>query len=118
MKQINFSEVEAYNPPAHHGMVALKIQGEAESGITKFWQGVSHFLPNGGADMAYTEGTFGAAFDKTYFVISGEVTVIDADGKEFNLKPFDSIAILPNEGRKMINKTNQMATCLVTVSTS
>ena len=118
MKQINFSDVQAYNPPAHHGMVALKLQGAAESGVTKFWQGLSHFLPDGRADMSYQAGTFGAEFDKTYFVISGEITVIDEAGHEFNLKPFDSIAILPNEGRKMINKTNQITTCLVTVSTS
>ncbi len=118
MKQINISDVQAYNPPAHHGMVALKIQGEAESGVTKFWQGLSHFLPNGGADMAYQAGTFGADFEKTYFVVTGEIVVIDENEQEFTLGAGDSIAILPNEGRKMINKTNQVATALVTVSTS
>ncbi|CAM2952341.1 cupin domain-containing protein [Vibrio rarus] len=117
MKQISLTDVNPYNPPAHHGMVALKLQG-AESGITKFWQGLSHFLPNGGAEMQYEAGTFGAQFEKTYFVVSGEITVIDANDQEFTLGEGDSIAILPNEGRKVLNKTNVTSTVLVTVSTS
>lgn len=118
MKQINLTDVNPYNPPAHHGMVALKLQGAEESGVTKFWQGLSHFLPNGGAEMQYEAGTFGAEFEKTYFVVSGEITVIDADAQEYTLVAGDSIAILPNEGRKVLNKTNQTSTVLVTVSTS
>ena len=118
MKQIKLNDVKPYNPPAHFGMVALKLQGLEESGLSKFWQGLSYFLPNGGAEMQYQEGTFGSEFEKTYFVVTGEITIVDANEKEFILVSGDSIAILPNEGRTVINNTNQTATVLVTVSTS
>ena len=118
MKKIKLNNVKPYNPPSHFGMVALKLQGIDESGITKFWQGLSYFLPGGGAEMQYQAGTIGAEFEKTYFVVSGEITVIDSSGQELTLGDGDSVSILPNEGRKVIIKTNKTATVLVTVSTS
>lgn len=117
MKSVKLVDVNPYNPPEHFGMVALKLQGKDETGITKFWQGLSTFLPNGGANMQYQEGSFGAEFDKTYFVVEGELTVIDEQENEFTLGEGDSIALLPNEGRKVLNKTNKTAVALVTVST-
>lgn len=111
MKKIEIKDVKAYNPPLHFDMKAMKIHGEAESGATKFWMGMSHFLPGGGADWAYED----SPTDKVYFVLEGEITVTSKD-EEFVLKKGDSIFIGPNEGRKMLNKTNQVATVLVTVS--
>ena len=118
MKIVKLKDVKPYNPPAHFGMVALKLQGLEETGLSKFWQGLSYFLPHGGAEMQYEEGTFGAEFEKTYVVLDGVLTVIDSAGNEFTLNHGDSIAMLPNEGRKVINKTNQTTTALVTISTS
>lgn len=118
MKQVQLKDVKPYNPPKHFDMVALKLQGKDETGISKFWQGLSYFLPNGGCEMQYEEGTFGAEFDKTYFVIEGEIVVTDAQGNEYICQAGDSIAMLPNEGRKAINRTNHVAKVLVTVSTS
>lgn len=118
MKKIKLNNVKPYNPPSHFGMVALKLQGADESGITKFWQGLSYFLPGGGAEMQYEIGTFGAEFEKTYFVISGEISVIDNTGQEFTLGEGDSISVLPNEAREVMNYTNKTATVLVTVSTT
>lgn len=118
MKNIKLNDVIPYHPPSHFGMVALKLQGLEESGVSKFWQGLSYFLPNGGAEMQYKEGSFGAEFEKTYFVVDGQITVVDAEGNEFILSASDSIAILPNEGRTVKNMTNKTATVLITVSTS
>jgi glyoxylate utilization-related uncharacterized protein len=118
MKNIELKDVTPYNPPSHFGMVALKLQGLEESGVSKFWQGLSYFLPNGGCEMQYQEGTFGAEFEKTYFVVDGQITVLDAQGNTFVLNAGDSIAMLPNEGRAAKNMTNKTATVLVTVSTS
>ena len=39
-KIVSLSDIKPYNPPAHFDMVALKIQGEEETGLTKFWQGL------------------------------------------------------------------------------
>lgn len=118
MKIVKLNDVKPYNPPSHFGMVALKLQGFEESGVSKFWQGLSYFLPNGGCEMQYQEGTFGAEFEKTYFVVDGQITVEDAEGHTFVLNAGDSIAMLPNEGRAAQNMTNKTATVLVTVSTS
>jgi glyoxylate utilization-related uncharacterized protein len=118
MKQIKLDNVQSYSPPYHFGMVALKLQGKEESGVTKFWQGLSYFLPNGGAETQYEKGSFGAEFEKTYFVVEGQITVLDDKGDKFVLNAGDSIAILPNEARSVINTTNKTATALVTVSTT
>lgn len=119
MKKVPFSEVKPYSPPCHFGMTALKIQGADETGVTKFWQGISHFLPNGGAEKQYSENTFGAEFEKTYIVVEGSLTVINSlTGEEHILNKYDSIALLANEEREVINNTNLMATAIVTVSTS
>ena len=118
MRFVTLNDLKPYNPPAHFDMVALKIQGEAETGLTKFWQGLSYFLPNGGASMQYQRGTFGAEYEKAYYVISGELTVIDDNNHSTVLYAGDSVAILPNEGRKLKNESNQVTTVLVTFSTS
>jgi len=118
MKQVKLNEVVPYGPPAHFSMVALKLQGLEETGLTKFWQGLSYFLPHGGAEMQYQVGTFGAEFEKTYFIVEGEITIVDVNDSALTLTKGDSIAILPNEGRSVVNNTNQVATVLVTVSTS
>jgi len=118
MKKIKLNDVIPYNPPEHFGMVALKLQGLEETGVSKFWQGLSYFLPNGGAEMQYKADSFGAEFEKTYFVVDGQITVLDDNGNAFVLHVGDSIAMLPNEGRSVKNMTNKTATVLVTVSTS
>jgi glyoxylate utilization-related uncharacterized protein len=118
MKIVNLKTLKPYNPPAHFNMVALKMQGYEESGLKKFWQGLSYFLPKGGAEMQYQKNTFGAEFEKSYYVIDGELTVTDEQNQSYVLGSGDSVAIHPNEGRKLMNNTNRTATVLVTVSTS
>ncbi|EAQ63931.1 hypothetical protein MED121_04138 [Marinomonas sp. MED121] len=117
MKKVSLEKVQPYNPPAHFDMTALKLQGKEETGITQFWQGLSYFLPKGGADMQYEKGSFGAEFEKTYFIIKGELTITNAEGDSLVLCEGDSIAIYPNEGRSVFNHTNNTTSALVTVST-
>lgn len=105
------SEVNPYSAPLHFDMKALKLHGKEESGATKFWMGMSHFLPGGGAEWAYED----SPTEKIYFVLEGEVVVTAKDG-DFVLKKGDSLFIGPNEGRSMLNKTNQVATVLVVIS--
>ena len=106
-------ECTAYNPPKHFGMTAIRLQGTEESGATKFWMGMSHFLPGGGADYDYED----SPTEKIYYVKSGEVTVYTKDDKEkIVLRENDSIFIGPNEGRRMINETNEVATCIVVIN--
>lgn len=111
MKKRTLEDVKPYVAPKHFDMVALKLHGVEESGATKFWMGMSHFLPGGGAEYAYED----SPTEKIYFVLEGEITV-KSKTETFVLKKNDSIFIGPNEGREMINETNEVATVLVVIT--
>ncbi|NTW72577.1 MAG: cupin domain-containing protein [Eubacteriaceae bacterium] len=113
MKKVELKDVKPYNAPLHFDMKSMKLHGMDESGATKFWMGMSYFLPGGGAEWAYED----SPTEKIYFVLDGEMVVSSKDG-EIVLKKGDSLFIGPNEGRSMINRTNQVATVLVTISNS
>ena len=109
MKKIRFDQVKPYEAPKHFSMVALKLHGKEETGSEKFWVGLSHFLPGGGAE--YDE----SPAEKVYFVIDGEITV-KTRKEEVTLGPWDSVYIAPNEGREIINKSNKPVSMLVVIS--
>lgn len=111
MKKIKLSEVKPYDAPLHFNMKSLKLHGIQETGSTKFWMGLSYFLPGGGAEWAYED----SPTEKIYFILDGEMSVKSID-EEFVLKRGDSLYIGPNEGRSMLNKANQVATVLVVIS--
>ncbi|TCS41087.1 cupin [Reinekea marinisedimentorum] len=115
MKLVETQDVNAYEPPAHFGVSCVKIQGE-ETGLTKFWQGLSTFEADGGADWQYGAGTFGAETEKTYFVVEGEITVENEAGEQFVAGPQASISMLPNEKRKMWVSGGSKAVVLVTIT--
>ena len=109
MKKIQLSDVKPYQAPGHFNMTALRLQGKEETGAQKFWMGLSHFLPQGGAE--YDENPL----EKIYFVLEGEVTV-KTKTEEIVLGPWDSLYIGPNEGREIINNTNKPASMLVVIN--
>jgi glyoxylate utilization-related uncharacterized protein len=111
MKKIQISEVEAYSAPGHFGMTAMRLHGKEESGSTKFWMGLSHFLPGGGAEWAYEDNPL----EKVYFVLEGELTV-KSKTETFVLRKGDSLFIGPNEGRELMNATNMPASMLVIIN--
>jgi len=109
MKKISLAQVKPYEAPGHFKMVALRLNGKEETGAEKFWVGLSHFLPGGGAE-------FGAGpAEKYYFVLDGEITV-KTKKEEITLGPWDSVYIAPNEGREIINKTNKPVSMLVVIN--
>ncbi|MGI6333316.1 MAG: cupin domain-containing protein [Saccharofermentanales bacterium] len=106
-------ECKPYDPPKHFKMAAIRLQGKDESGCQKFWMGMSHFLPGGGAEYDYED----SPTEKIYFCKSGEITIYTKDDQEkIVLRENDSIYIPPFEGRRMINETNEPATCIVVVN--
>ena len=111
MKKISLDEVKPYGAPGHFGMVAMRLSGKEETGAGKFWVGLSHFLPGGGAEYAYEDNPA----EKFYFVLDGEITV-KSKAEEFILGPMDGIFLAPNEGREIINETNMPVTMLVAIS--
>ena len=111
MKKVKFEDVKAYNPPGHVNMTALKLQGKEETGIEKFWVGISHFLPGGKAEWGYEDNPE----EKVYVVLEGEVTV-KTNTETVVLKKWDSIFLEPNEGREVYNDTNFPASMVVAIS--
>jgi glyoxylate utilization-related uncharacterized protein len=112
MKKIELKDVSPYDAPGHFKMTAMRLQGKEETGATKFWVGMSHFLPGGGAEWGYEKDS---PTEKVYFVLDGEITV-KSKTEEFMLRKGDSLFIGPNEGRSMLNKTNLPATILVIIN--
>jgi hypothetical protein len=87
MKKVELKDVKAYEAPGHFGMTAMRLQGQEETGIQKFWMGLSHFLPGGGAEWAYED----SPLEKVYFVLEGEMTV-KSKTEEIVLSKWDSQA--------------------------
>ncbi|MFC1910418.1 cupin domain-containing protein [Chloroflexota bacterium] len=109
MKKITLDQVKPYDAKGHFNMVGLRLSGKEETGAQKFWAGLSHFLPGGGAEYGATPS------EKYYFVLDGEIT-IKTDKEEITLGRWDSIFMGPNEGRSIINKTNKPVSMLVIVN--
>jgi mannose-6-phosphate isomerase-like protein (cupin superfamily) len=111
MKKVSLSQVKPYAAPGHFNMAAMRLQGKEETGIQKFWVGLSYFLPGGGAGWAYEDNPN----EKIYIVLEGELTVTNKQ-EEVSLGPMDSLYLAPNEGREILNKTNKPVTMLVIIN--
>ncbi len=113
MKKVAFADMKKYGvPPLHFNVVSGRFQGQAETGVTKFWMGMSHYLPGGGVEFSGAD----SAEEKVYFVLEGELTV-KSETEEFVLGQWDSLYIGPHEARSIINNTSSPATMLVVVNT-
>jgi hypothetical protein len=55
VKKISLSQLKPYGAAKHFNMTAMRLQGKEESGLQKFWMGLSYFLPGGGAEWAYED---------------------------------------------------------------
>jgi glyoxylate utilization-related uncharacterized protein len=111
MKKVSLSQVKPYSADLHFNMSAMRLQGKEETGIQKFWMGLSYFLPEGGAAWAYED----SPTEKVYLVLDGEITVKSKE-EEIKLGPMDSLYLAPYEGREIINNTNKPVTMLVAIS--
>jgi len=105
-----YQDAKPYDAPNHRSVVGLRLQGFEPNGPTNQWVGFSLFLPGGGA------GPDSTPFEKVYVIIEGHMTVI-VGGTETVLGPMDSCTIPPGEVREIINRTNDVVTMLVAIST-
>lgn len=103
MQITRFKEAKTYTAPKHFDMKGFRLQGWDVSESENFWVGLSQFLPGGGAEMD------SSPLEKVYIVLSGEMTIILASGKETILGPKDSCFLAPNEARSIINRSNDTA---------
>ena len=111
MKKVRIKDLQGYEAPGHFGMTAMRIHGKEETGATKFWMGLSHFLPGGGAEWAYEDNPL----EKVYHVLEGQITV-KSKTETFLLEKGDTLYLGPNEGREVVNDTNLPASMLVVVN--
>ncbi len=109
MKKVTLDQVKPYDAAAHFKMVALRLSGKEETGAEKFWVGLSHFLPEGGAEFGATSA------EKFYFVLDGEITV-KTETEEITVGPQEAVYIAPDEGRSILNKTNKPVSMLVVIN--
>lgn len=105
-------ELTSYNALGHSGCTCMRYHGKDETGASKFWVGVSIFLPGGGAEYAYEDNPL----EKFYYVLEGEMTVTDKEGNEYVIHKDESISFAPNEGRYLENKSNLPARMLVVIN--
>lgn len=111
MKVISVQDAKPYNPPLHHAMVALKLCDASLCDAQKFWCGLSHFLPGGGAQWAYDD----SPTEKLYVVLEGAITIRTKDETRQVTKG-EAVFLAPFEGREVVNHTNYPASMLVIAS--
>lgn len=107
MQITRIAEARRYDAPKHFDMRSLRLQGFDASASKFGWVGLSHFLPQGGAEMDV------GALEKIYVVLAGEVTIELADGTRHVLQQLDSCHIPGGEARAIRNDGNSVATMLV-----
>ncbi len=107
MQVTRFVDAKPYTAPKHFDMRGLRLQGWDISDSENFWVGMSQFLPGGGADMDTSP------LEKVYVVMSGKISIILENGEETVLEANDSCFIGPNEGRQIINRSNDTTYMLV-----
>jgi quercetin dioxygenase-like cupin family protein len=100
----------AYVPPAHHGVAAARLQGHEAGPTERFWVGLSYYLPGGGADESPT------AEETVYVVLQGTLFV-QADGREEEIGPLDSVHLPKGTLRRVQNRSAEPATLLVIIGT-
>lgn len=106
MKLTRFADAKPYVAPNHFEMCSLRLQGFEAGGPEKFWTGLSHFLPGGGA------GPDSSPLEKVYVMLAGELTVKVGE-QEIVLRAMDSCCIPGGETREVKNNGNGVATMLV-----
>ena len=107
MQITRFADARRYDAPKHFDMRSLRMQGFDLTASKFAWVGLSHFLPQGGAEMDT------GPLEKIYVVLAGEVTIELGDGTVHVLKPLDSCHIPGGEARLIRNRGNAIATMLV-----
>lgn len=107
MKLIKKAQGIPYEAKGHQGCWAFrKLEASKES--RRLTVGISHFLPQGGAEMSSSPK------ERAYFVISGTM-LVKGKREEFELHPGDLIYIGPGEEREIQVLGTEPVTSLVMI---
>lgn len=101
-------EAFQYFPPLHYDVRCTRLHTNTDLEGGKLTLGLSHFLPEGGAEMAE------ANLEMCYYIQKGEMTVqIENDNTEYVLHAGDSIRFMPGTKRAPKNTGLHVAEMLV-----
>ncbi len=108
------NEAYKYEAPGHYDVRTTRLHDPADVDGGVIVNGLSHFLPGGGAEPAV------AKFEMIYYVVEGEMTVTmydeDDQPTEYVLKEGDSVHFSKGTRRSCKNtgiRTSQMLTILI-----
>ncbi len=100
------TQAQPFQPVGHHGVGPVHLfGGERYDGAVTV--ALSHYLPGGSADLSPV------AVETVYVVVTGTLTLLDADGTARELGPLDSARITAGTPRAVENRTNLPAGMLV-----
>ena len=108
MKSVKATEGTPYDAPKHYtmwGIIKILHEQTRRTGAS-----LSHFLPNGSAEMSSSDK------ERVYYVIRGSITV-KGKTEEHMLEPGDLIYIAPGEEREIVTNGTEPATVLVIIAT-
>ena len=108
MKTIKATEGTPYDAAKHFNVWGVKKITEEQTRRTTV--SLSHFLPNGGAEMSSSDK------ERVYYVVSGSITVSGKNEKHV-LNSGDLIYIAPGEERDMAVNGSEPAAVLVIIVT-
>ena len=102
------AEAPGYVAPAHHGVATTRLQGHEAGPTERFWVGLSYYLPGGGADES-------PASEETVYVVLDGTLVVQADGRDEEIGPLDSVHLAQGTVRRVDNRSSRPATLLVII---
>ncbi|MFC8231411.1 cupin domain-containing protein [Streptomyces sp. NPDC057287] len=102
----HLNEAARFQPPGHHGVGPVHLfGGEQYDGAVTV--ALSHYVPGGRADMSPVP------IETLYLVLTGTLTLTDADGGTHVLHALDAARLTAGTTRSVENRTNLAASMLV-----
>lgn len=102
----HLAQGQRFHPEGHHGVGPVQLfgGGHYDGAVTVV---LSHYLPGGEAELSPV------AAETIYLVLSGSLTLTDADGHAEVLDALDGARITLGTPRRVENRTNLPASMLV-----
>jgi quercetin dioxygenase-like cupin family protein len=109
MRLIRYADAPDYPAALHHVVQARRLQGLEAGATTRFWVGLSNYLPGGYAEEAP------AREETVYVVLAGELE-LTCGGDTLRLGRYDSVHLAKGEVRRIDNRGADPALLLVTIA--
>ncbi len=109
MKLIKKGEGQPYEAEGHFGVWSIrKLVAGKDS--RRLIIGLSHFLPQGGVEMAPASPS-----ERAYFILSGSI-LVKGKSEEYLLEPGDMLYIGPGEEREIKAQGSEPCTVLLSIA--